>query len=57
MSEYFKFLCEILKANKWNEPTAEQYHTYKAKGRAVKAPYFEDIHFAWRNYKPIINKL
>ena len=56
MSEYAKELIDILMANNWNEPTKEQFPTYlkvyKANGRDAHAPYFEDIHFVWRN-KPV----
>jgi hypothetical protein len=58
MSPYFEMLVSLLKADNWEEPTTKKYHTYiqtyKEKGRNAKAPYFEDIHYAWCLYKPQI---
>lgn len=56
MNQYMNALCVLLQADNWKEPTKEKYLTYleayKRHGRDAKAPYFEDIHYAWRNYKP-----
>lgn len=53
-----EILIAILIANNWNEPTSKQYPTYieKSKGKNINTPCFEDIHFVWRNNKPVKTK-
>lgn len=56
MNGYFKKLHGLLKAKNFAEPTKKEYPTYleayKKHGSRAKAPYFEDIHFLWRDLKP-----
>lgn len=55
MSEYFEYLIRVLEGNNWKEPSNDQYDTYiqAHRSRRIGYIYFEDIHFAWRNYKPL----
>ena len=56
MNAYIKLCVNTLEANKYAEPTEKEYPTYlkayKSRGRNAEPPYFEDMHYVWRNYKP-----
>jgi hypothetical protein len=46
---------DILRKNNFKEPTVEDFPTYieayEKDGINAKGPYFEDMHYAWRNRK------
>ncbi len=44
------FWIRHLNSVNWVEPTKENYPSY-GKSNPKGLPWFEDIHYAWRNYK------
>jgi hypothetical protein len=56
MSEYAESIINWFNRNGWIEPTEDKYATYvMANKMAVNksnSPYFEDMHYIYRNYKP-----
>lgn len=56
MNNFTKKLINRLEVDNWKEPTKEKFLTYieasKRLPRDSNIPYFEDIHYVWRNYNP-----
>jgi hypothetical protein len=55
MNEFETKLIEILESKDWKEPTKKEYPSYlDYEATTDKGTiFFEDIHFAWKLYKPV----
>ena len=56
MNCYTEKLIKRLETDNWVEPTKEKFLSYTDANKRLPAdsniPYFEDIHYVWRNHKP-----